>query len=107
MTQGQLELWPPNFLLLIMELHSKKFFILCKFLVRCCIYNLDIILNLNLTKSIRLALSNLYLLGRSPYGVGANVLDCDIIICEFEFPYPSCYRLNSTSTELPIGWLWH
>ena len=63
---------------------------------------------------------------RSPYGIVANVLDCDSVVSEFqlqsgyhvhfctkipqeryELPYLPSYGLNITAGVLLHGWLWY
>ena len=64
--------------------------------------------------------------GGCPHGVMVKALDCGIVVSEFKFqsryyvhfqtntlgkainlPYPPSYGLNSTTTVLFKGWVWH
>ena len=65
-------------------------------------------------------------MGGCPRGVIVKVMNCGIVVCEFELqscyyihfqkkyprkryesPYPPCYGLNSTTTVLLEEWPWH
>ena len=44
-------------------------------------------------------------LRRSPCGLAANVLDCDIVLSEFELQYP--FYIHFRTNALEKAWLWH
>ena len=44
---------------------------------------------------------------RSPLGVVVNILDCDIVVCDFEFQSCYCVHFQSIYQPLRSGRIWH
>ena len=99
---------------LVLKIKKKKFFIFQVCNEFFFIYNVSIIQNWTLILFVKFATFNFFI-GKNPHGVMVNMLDCNIVVSEFELylyyhvhfqtnPFEKLlclsYRLKSTTTVL-------